>query len=261
MLEIDAHEFVGLTNCLRSITHMRASSPEKRHQGGNGDPVLADMLRGYAVNLSEMGLKASKSALNTLAGYVESYGPYNDLADSTVGDVCRILRYEMEGRKFIQVQREDLYSPSSPLFGERVHEHFPTVAEEIAEAGKCLALRRSTACVMHLMRVLEAGLHCLADEVGVAFENKNWNVIIDQIEKKLREMSSLTHGDDWKKTQQFYSEAAVHFRVLKDAWRNHAMHVKERYSEERAESIFQSVRAFMQHLSTKLYDPLGKLLS
>jgi hypothetical protein len=261
MLEIDAYEFVGLTNTLRSLTRMRGDHPERRTEGGHGDPAMADVLRIYAGHLSEMGLRASKGALIQLADCVGKYGPYSDLADSRVGSVCHVLRLELDGRKLLQVQREDLYSPSSPLFGSAVSDHFPTVDEEVAEAGKCLALRRGTACVMHLMRTLEVGLHSLAGEMGVPFENKNWNTIIDQVEKQIREMSSVTHGAEWKKDQQFYSEAAVHFRLLKDAWRNHAMHVHERYSEERAEAIFNSVRSFMQHLATKLYDPLGKLLS
>jgi hypothetical protein len=261
MLEIDAHEFVGLTNFLRSLTLMGKQFPERVKEGGHGDPGIAAELRKHAVQLSEMGLRASRGALLELAETVERYGPYNELADQRVGSVCHILRLELEGRKFLQVQREDLYSPEWPSFDINVHTRFPTITEEISEAGKCLALRRSTACVMHLMRILEVGLHSLADEMNVPFENKNWGTIIDQVEKRIREMSSATHGADWKKDQQFYSEAAAHFRILKDAWRNHAMHVHERYSEERAEAIFNSVRAFMQHLATKLYDPLGKLYS
>jgi myo-inositol catabolism protein IolC len=114
---------------------------------------------------------------------------------------------------------------------------------------------------MHLMRVLELGLHSLADQLGVSFQNANWQNIIDQIEKHIRTMSSATHGTNRKSDQQFYSEAAAHFRVLKDAWRNHSMHIHERYGEEKAEAIFNSVRAFMQHLATKLCEPARKAIS
>lgn len=260
MLELDAREFVSLTNCLRSITLMGREFPDRAEQGGHGDKNFADVLRRYSERLGAMGLKTSKGALLSLAHYVERYGPYNDLANQKAGSVCEILYLETEGRKFLQVQRDDLYAPTGPLFGEKVDLQFPTVAEEIVEAGKCLALGRGTACVMHLMRILEVGLHCLADEMKVPFENQNWGKIIDLIEKNIKGMSSVTHGDNWKVEHQFFSEAAVHFWLLKDAWRNHAMHIHERYSEERAEAIFQSVRAYMQHLATRLSDPLAKML-
>ena len=104
------------------------------------------------------------------------------------------------------------------------------------------------------MRVLEIGLNSLAKELSVALAHANWNTIIDQIEKQIRAISSVTHGSEWKAEQKFFSEAAVHFRVLKDAWRNHAMHVRERYSEEKAEAIFRSTRDFMIHLAGRLHE-------
>lgn len=102
------------------------------------------------------------------------------------------------------------------------------------------------------MRALEIGLAVLGKQFGVNTDHKNWHNVIDEIEKKIKAMDSQSHGANWKDEQAFYSAAAVHFRMLKDGWRNHAMHVREKYTEEQAEEIYRSTRAFMRHLSQRL---------
>jgi hypothetical protein len=148
--------------------------------------------------------------------------------------------------------KSDYFEQTVPLFGEAVEKAFPSAVYDIEEAGKCLALQRSTACVVHLMRVLEIGLNRLAAQFGVPFENVNWQNVIDQIEVKIRNINSVSNGANWKVDEQYYSEAAAHFRFLKNAWRNHAMHVREQYDEPRAEVILNNVRAVMTHLATHL---------
>jgi hypothetical protein len=144
---------------------------------------------------------------------------------------------------------------TDPLsFGDEVGKSFPSASPEIEEVGKCLACSRHSAAVFHLMRTLEVGLRCLAKKFEVDFEHKNWQNILDQVDKKIGEISAQTHGALWKAEQQFYSEASAHFRVLKNAWRNYAMHLHERYSEDRALDIYNAVRSFMRSLAGGLHE-------
>lgn len=133
-------------------------------------------------------------------------------------------------------------------FGQSVENAFPSAAFDIVEAAKCRAVGRWTASVMHLMRVLEAGLASLACHYGVAVD-RNWNKTLNEIEAKTRDVSKRTHGED---AEQWAAEAATHLRFVKNAWRNQAMHPRQIYDEERAVAIFDSARSFMQHLSEKL---------
>lgn len=227
--------------------------------------ILRDQVAKLDAFLGEIGMRFSKrAALNLLATMrggmpVHIALPFNrnqsESIDRHIRELCDRIREELEDRIFLQIERPEYFEQAEPLFGPNVQTKFPSASPEIEEAGKCLALRRPTACVMHLMRVLELGLNSLAKEFSVPFKNANWQTVIDQVEKAIRTISSATHGPNWKDDQQFFSEAAVHFRVLKDAWRNHSMHIHERYSEDRAETIFQSVRGFMQHLATRLSEP------
>jgi hypothetical protein len=61
---------------------------------------------------------------------------------------------------------------------------------------------------------------------------------------------NASFGPDWKEQQRFYSQAATHFMFLKDAWRNHVMHIRDvPYDEGIALSVFGHVREFMQALT------------
>lgn len=107
------------------------------------------------------------------------------------------------------------------------------------------------------MRVLEIGLSALGNVFGVSLAHTSWGPAIDQIESKIHEM----HKDptwkarpDCKEQQEFYAQAASHFGVLKDAWRNHTAHARGKYDEGEAESILRNVCGFMQKLATRLHE-------
>jgi hypothetical protein len=59
---------------------------------------------------------------------------------------------------------------------------------------------------------------------------------------------------DWKDQQEFFSQAASHFMIIKDAWRNYTAHARGKYTDDEAETILINVRSFMPKLSGKLYE-------
>lgn len=162
---------------------------------------------------------------------------------------------ELASHTFLNVvpSRVRFYEPREVLFGLEVDARFPSTAYDIAEAGKCYALYRSTACVFHLMRVLEIGLRVFADRFGVPSDRQNWHNIIEGIEKAVRGMSSdPARPADWKDQQEFFSGAATQFMFFKDAWRNYVTHGRDKCTEGEAEKILNSTQAFMQTLATRL---------
>lgn len=155
---------------------------------------------------------------------------------------------ELDGRKIFAMtpQYAHYHSPEEPLFGQRVFAAFPDANNDIAEAGKCLALGCGTACVMHLMRALEVALKAVAKEFGI--EDKNdWGTYLREIEKELK--AHETAGKKRSADEQFYADASAQLGNLKVAYRNPTMHVGSDYSEDRAEEILVATRAFMRHLA------------
>lgn len=173
-------------------------------------------------------------------------------------ELCGRLADEMMTREFFCIDpNKNQYLNELNLFGSKVANAFPSAQDDIQNAGRCLAFDRWTASVFHSMRVLEIGLTALAKELGVSYDRVNWDNIINNIEAKIRKISKTTSGDEWKTKEKFYSEAALQFRYFKNAWRNHVMHVRDTYDEERAETIFEHTKQFMAHLATKLKEDVA----
>ncbi len=153
----------------------------------------------------------------------------------------------------IPAQQRYLYDQGKdPVFGKAVADKFPDASDDIAAAARCLALDEWTASVFHSMRALEHGLRWLAASVGLspeAMAHENWKNVIDQIEKRIREMESATKSLDKTERMRVSSEAASQFRYFKDAWRNHVSHSRATYDPRSGSSVFNHVRDFMQHLA------------
>jgi hypothetical protein len=121
---------------------------------------------------------------------------------------------------------------------------------DVKEAGNCFASGRFTACVFHLMRVLEIGLIVFAKVFpAVPTSKENWQQIIEKIESEIRAMpSAAVKVADWKGKQEKYSQLANSFMFFKDAWRNYTAHVRGKYTEDESDGIYRNVRSFMQGL-------------
>jgi hypothetical protein len=172
-----------------------------------------------------------------------------------------LIQKELKTKVFLHVTPDRMrFWPTEAepsLFGEQVRQAFPSATFDIHESGMCLALARGTASVFHLMRVLEIGLAALGAVFDVSLAHTNWAPAIEEIEKQIRDMhkeSTWKALPGCKEQQEFYSQAASHFGILKDAWRNYTAHVRGVYTEERAALIFDNVRVFMQSLATRLHE-------
>jgi hypothetical protein len=157
---------------------------------------------------------------------------------------------ELRTRVFMSLSPDEsrLHQKFAPM-GRNVLECFPGAEYDIREAARCLALGHETAPVLHLMRVLEIGLAAMAVRFGVSFDYRNWENIIGDIEKEIKAISAGKNKPaDWKEQEALFADVAKEFRYFKNAWRNHAMHAREKYTLFEAKGIFQHVSGFMEAL-------------
>lgn len=143
---------------------------------------------------------------------------------------------------YIPAPRARMFAQKEPL-GEAVSKKFPQVSEDSQEAAKCYACARYTACVFHLMRVMEYGVQRLGSKLGIVHpENLVWQVILDQVNKKIGALQKSP------KTKRL-AEVASHLYAVKIAWRNEVMHPKATYTEEEAQALVAQVGLFMAALA------------
>jgi len=157
---------------------------------------------------------------------------------------------ELKNRKMVLVPNlKTEYCDKKQPFGEAVAEKFPSAERDITEAGNCYALGMDTACVFHLMRVLEVGLRALVLDIGLPYKTEAWGRILDEIESEMKKLRASDNKSPKKKHLQLYAQAAIEFGYFKDAWRNHVMHETSYFDGNRAKSIMDHVQNFMQSIS------------
>ena len=252
MLRFYADKFVNLLNLLNLIEGLLSS--EQFYTVETNPPFSANQLKELMGHLDALGLKVSKRKAEQLHLLMSNPDPkMTVLAKRYCEDLRERIEHELEGKVlFVVSSRTELLDQSTPLFGIQVFDAFPSASDDIAEAAACLALGRSTACVMHLMRAAEVGLKSLGAALSVGAQN-DWGSYLREIEKAMAAKAKTSGKRSHQ--EQFYAEAAASFDHLKRAWRNPSMHVEKTYSAERAEAIFNAVRSFMQHLATGISEP------
>lgn len=175
------------------------------------------------------------------------------LADGmNVGELTRSLREldntirrEMQGCMFFHMPPDRVkFYKQNMLFGARVDVRIPSTQFDITEAGNCYAMGRGTACVFHLMRVMEVGVQKLGDLLGVPLaQEKNWQVILDSVNKAVKSLSANAPRT------VVLGQVAAHLYNVKVGWRNPVMHPRETYTLEEAGDLIGNVKAFMKTLS------------
>lgn len=178
----------------------------------------------------------------------------DDTLNAQINELDNRFKDEMDGLFFLYIPKNRIdWWREKNLFGDRTHSAFPSATFDIEEAAKCMAIGRHTACVLHLMRVLEVGLSSVCVSLRLPPGKTGWKSSIHKIEKEVKRRNELRRKPKgWSKMSTFYAQAAISFDHLKDAWRNHVAHAQERYDEERAEQIWDNAKALMQHLASKI---------
>jgi hypothetical protein len=174
-------------------------------------------------------------------------------------DLVNRLKDTLSAKVILVLQEREarLYEPREPIFGNVVNSKFPTTgAFEIDEAAKCLALGRATACVFHLMRVIEVGLDAIRLSLGLPQLQqtaRNWGSILNQI-KQEKEKRDKTTPSGWidVNDSSLYAEIYISLDAVKNVWRNTTMHVENKYTPEEAEHIFNAVHGLMTKISSRV---------
>jgi hypothetical protein len=188
-----------------------------------------------------------KTSINCAANFIDKI----EQPDFTMGEACRlfeqlgnVIQWEMQTVLFFHLPSSQAeFYDKKELFGSKVSERFPNLESDVVEAGNCLALGRGTACVFHLMRVMETGVQELGSFLGIggAYE-KNWQPILDGVNKAIR---VLPHKGPHTAA---LSEVAANLYSVKLAWRNEVMHPKATYTAEEAKDVLRQVKLFMGNL-------------
>ncbi len=172
-------------------------------------------------------------------------------------DLDSRLRDELTLHKLFAIEDANAryFDQKEPVFGIEVAEKFPSLAYDIEEAGRCLALERSTASVFHSIRSLEGGIRalsrCLRIPDPTRANDRSWGNALKslngQITSRWPGSSARLNGDG-----QFFDTAYAALAAMQNPWRNATMHLDQKYTQEEARHILEVVGGFMRRLSFRM---------
>jgi len=256
MLKFSADRYIAISSRLTSVIRL-IERAEYRYEKIN-DGTLSSS-RTEVGEIKEdcrlVSLENCVAKLEEIEKAIDDLPTYNELA-LQYKEFYKCLYDEISENLFlcISTEKQQFYLDPLEKFAVNVS-RFESARDDIEEAGKSYATSRNTACVFHVMRVLEVGLSVLAKHFHLSDEQINWESIINQIQDKIHDIDQLPKDltpEIWQSEHRFYSEAAMHLGFLKDTYRNYAMHIHEQYDEADALAIYNHASSFMKNLGTRL---------
>jgi hypothetical protein len=270
MLELKAASFYGVTSGLQTLRSRVARLIEMEFERSNDggvivsfktDPVNATYMQEQATELlinlevleAEMSTIPARKMLEAVSdprGFLWSH------VLSLSEKVHERLIDELSLVKVFVLEKSmaNFYEQPSPLFGSEVDAKFPSASYEIEEAGKCLALGRTTASAFHSIRCLEAGIRAIARCLGISDPTKgaerSWMIILRTIKAEIdrRWPPSHIHRGD----ADFFGDAYASLSGMQNPWRNATMHLDQTYTTEHARHILDVVGGLMKKLASRL---------
>lgn len=204
-------------------------------------------------------------AFNGTADHIErieflSFGWDESATMSAIETLWSIFEGELNARPFYVIDAADNALLESHGLLTDTASKFPRATREVTEARKCLAVDQPDAAVFHSMRALEVGILALASEFpSVNTAKANWERMLGDITSAVSDRGhSPSKPRNWKELEQFYSEACADFRLFKNAWRNYVMHIYIFYGAGEARDITYRVGRFVDHLATRLREPVSE---
>ena len=246
MEQFSADAFYRIGISLSELDSAVEKYPRDSNVGGSG---LADafrqMLDAIHIQCLKIDLKVSLGCADELLDMLLRH-PFTirELQDG-LRELRNTIRREMEVCFFFYMpsRQTELYDQKE-LFGSLVNTKFPSIQYDMIEAGDCYAMGRGTACVFHLMRIMEVGVQAFGSKLGVLLvTDKNWQNILDEINKGIKALPSK--GVDTVDL----SQAAANLYAVKLAWRNEVMHPSDKYTLEEARDLVGQVKLFMEQLA------------
>lgn len=265
MLEFNLFQFDRYSHTLLRLQH------EIEEDENKGESLTPQEQRTCAVLMHQIKSFVTRFEINTGRCFerIELKIHQPEQVTTKLSELIRELRNrindELKERLFMFVPTKDAeYYNHMALFGLEVANKFPKANEEITEAGNCYATGNYTACVFHLMRVVEYGARSLVralkikrgtgpDDLPHPVELCDWGTIYGRLDRAVRRMPVRT-SVRVSETQAFYSHAVAQFGHFRTAWRNKISHSRANYNDRPhlVTDIMDNTRHFMQHLAERL---------
>lgn len=205
----------------------------------------------------EVGLKGAADQARRLLNLLDKT-PQLKVMAFALNDLYNRITSDTEDVQFVSASGSHaklLDHNSDDVCSDMVASKLNKAAIEMEEGRICLAMGLTTASVFHMMRASELAVQRLGKLLKISLdpETTSWANIMDQVEKKIRELSAKSAAQ--RKKRNSLAAASAHLQAVRIAWRNEVMHPHRSYDEVEAWDIYRSTRAFMENIAPLLPEP------
>jgi hypothetical protein len=204
-----------------------------------------------------MGLSLSVKAADRIVNRLKGGARLPEVTTDMKELQTRIVD-ELDSVLLLRVEADRVEKYRSPLDGWEVVVDRFSCAFDVEEATKCFATERYTACVFHLMRVVESAVL----ELQIFLKEKDLKAHFGSVIQKLENLVQKSKYDDVPAYLQSYlpfmRDALPQLHAVKDSWRNKVAHLDNRiiptetFTEELASGVYSATLLLMNKLSIGL---------
>jgi HEPN domain-containing protein len=179
-----------------------------------------------------------------------------------IEEIERTIRNELGNTVFLFIERsrasefDRMLKESVSLWEETSERNWYVTFSNLDRARFCYRAEEFTASVFHSMRAAEKVLATIAVSLGLDPKREQWQVIIEQIESKIKALDALPKSQEKAEKQEFFSGLAMQLRYIKNAWRNHVMHARTDYAEKDSREIWWTIKRMVERASGQLEEQL-----
>jgi hypothetical protein len=171
---------------------------------------------------------------------------------SLVKPITGLLVEELAEFVFLAVPRSRVGFFQVPVGKERKVPGTDEAIRDFHAARRCLGLGEATACVLHLVRVIDFGAKAVATSLGINTESLTVGNIAAEIQNSVRNLTKA--GACSSDVEQFYNALVMDLRTFVRAYRNPAVHGFQTFTDQQANNLVITVGDFMTHLVTNFGD-------
>jgi len=245
MLKLFPHIFVALSRRMTALSTVEIVK-ELSLEDSRVAPLFADV-QWFAKEAERIGLPLSAQQAKRVVqmwknGDKEGVGRgAMELHNRVLDELETVCCYVVPREKTSYLEHA---WPANP----RIEDSFPSAIPEFKRAGRCFAYSENTACVFHLMRIVDLGLRSVAASLSVNYDARNWAGIAGKITKSM-EQKYGDKTDAWKNQEHFYASVLADIQAISKAYRNEGIHDARKVYEEQDASYLLTVA---EHLMTSL---------
>lgn len=258
-------EGFGFTESLKCLTHVHSLCIDNMNAGKSGDKLPQQLERATMMSIETLRLWAESAQMTVLAEMIEfrqhgmkQYGPIT--WGSLAADIDNFLKRsvdELRSHKFACVQPSRVSMFQNPnIFDEMVLKKFPDLADDVIDAGNCMAMGIHNSAVHEWLRIAEYGLrelaiYCRAAEykTNVVYtrkqvEEETWKHLLDGIRRELDRFIRTRS----EKRIRAVERADMAYGYVRSLYRhrNRSAHAGTAFSEKDAADVYLFTKSFME---------------